>query len=201
MPRYRASGGSGVSKIPIVVALAGLAVATPGVAATPLAWGGEGCAAAADLRAAVDAAFEVAPFGEGRGSSAAGFSVAVQHDDCGRFAYAVGWRNVERRLRNQISTRQHIGSMTKPVTTALTLHLADEGLLGPRGIDSKVAPFFNKAERRQLTRGSGKDRLCPVTIQAIDRESGAFERVRAKCPKLKKITVRQLLNGNQLARP
>ncbi len=159
-------------------------------------WGGEGCGDEAALRGIVDNALVAAPAGGGRGSGAPGYSVAVEHDGCGVFAYANGLRRLQGAKPNQVSTRQHIGSMTKPVATALTLMLAEEGLLGRRGIDAKVAGFFTKAERQALTKGTGSEALCPATVLVLDRELDEFVQVRAKCPKLKKITIRQLLNGN-----
>ena len=79
------------------------------------AWEGEGCVAAAELRALVDTAYSAVPagepFGDGRGSSAAGFSAAVLHDDCGLFAYVVGQRDVESGKAMKVSTRHHVGSL------------------------------------------------------------------------------------------
>ncbi len=183
---------------PALVILFSLAVGPAAAAPAPAqAWGGEGCADVRSLRGVVDRALEFAPFGDGRGAGAAGFSVAVQHDACGRFAYAVGNRRVQGGKENQVSTRQHVGSMTKPVATALTLILAEQGLLGAKGIDARVAGFFTRAERTALIKGNDPgNELCPATIQAIDRTTLELFEVRAKCPKLKKITVRQLLNGN-----
>ncbi len=110
------------------------AVAAP-AAAQP--WGGEGCTPAADLRALVDAALAASPsgpfFGDGRGSGAPGYSAAVVSDDCGVFAYAAGDRWLTPRRPMQTATRHHLGSLTKPVTAALTMMLADEGAFGPEG--------------------------------------------------------------------
>lgn len=162
------------------------------------AWSGQGCAPPADLEAVIDDAFALGPaaFPE-RGSGAPGYSAAVFHDDCGLFAHAVGKRRIENGLPMLASTRQHIGSLTKPVTAALTLILADRGDLGPDGIETTVDRFFTRRERRRLKKGAGPNApLCPARILGFDRELEEFASVRAKCPNFSKITVRHLLNGN-----
>lgn len=177
-------------------------VASSAVAAPPGdRWGGSGCQPRAVLRQIIDDAFAAAPagdvFGNGRGSGAPGYSVALSREGCGTFAYAVGVRDLEHDKPMRVRTRHHIGSLTKLLTTALVLRLDAWHAFGPDGLETSIDQFLSSDEIALLTEGSDAEHpLCPAEISTFDRLDGTPRVVLGGCPDFSQITLRHLLNGN-----
>lgn len=188
--------------LPRVLLLASLTLPAAAGDTSGTAWSGAGCACEDDLRQLVDAAFAAAPAAEvlmnGNGPGAAGFAVAVLHPECGVFLYSVGLRDVENQEPMLNATRNHIASMTKPVTTAIVLGLADAGLLGPQGLDASVDLFFSPQEIHALTVGADPfaPPKCPDVFQTPDKLTRDPELGFGLCPDFSQRTVRDLLTGN-----
>ncbi len=164
-------------------------------------WGGPGCSPRTELRQTVDDAFAAAPAadasGSGRGSGAAGYSVALSKNGCGVFLYNVGLRDVEAGKPMNRRTKQHLGSLTKVLTGTLAVRLAGVGLFGPQGLDATVDQFLTAEEIDRLSFGDDPNNpLCPADILAVNRLTGNLEPAVGLCPDFSLITLRHLLNGN-----
>ncbi len=143
-------------------------------------WNGSGCASEESLRSIVDQAFDGEP-------KVAGISVGLHKPSCGTFHRALGKRDVSNGKEMTIPTKVHIGSLTKPVTTALILRL-----FGPLVLDVPVGSFFTEDELEQLTSNCSDS----FQIQAADRQTGALVPTLGKCPDFSAVTVRQVLNAH-----
>ncbi len=177
------------------------AVAPAGADPPSRPWGGSECPARSDLRHIVDVAFAASPpadaSGNGRGSGAPGYSVALSKDGCGTFLYAVGKRNVEDGKAMNVRVRHHLGSLTKLLSASLILRLDRLGAFGTEGIETPVDQLLSPEDLAALSLGTDASQpLCPADILAIDRSTGALAPVSAQCPDFSRITLRHLLNGN-----
>ncbi|MEM7353304.1 MAG: serine hydrolase domain-containing protein [Acidobacteriota bacterium] len=166
-----------------------------------LRWGGPGCTSRPALKQIVDDAFAAAPagefFGNGRGSGAPGYSVALSRQGCGVFRYAVGVRDMTTGRRMTPRVRQHIGSLTKMLNGVVSLRLAAAGAFGPQGLETPIDQFLTAEEITLLTVGNDPQApRCPADIIALNRTTQVPEPITGLCPDFSQITLRQLLNGN-----
>lgn len=199
---------SGISKTLVPLLVASLLVIAmpaygedPGHGSARRPWGGPDCTPRAELRRVVDDAFAAAPAadiaGNGRGSGAPGYSVALSKHGCGVFLYGVGLRDVERGKPMNRRTLHHLGSLTKVLTGTLAIRLAVAGAFGPQGLEATVDQFFSAGEIDRLSFGDDPENpLCPADILAVNRVTGALEPAVGLCPDFSFITLRHLLNGN-----
>lgn len=169
-------------KIPIMVVIFCLSGT---LSAEAKDWAGPGCIPKESLRSIVDEAFGGEP-------KVAGMSVGLYKPGCGTFLRTRGKRDVVRGKRMTPSTKMHIGSLTKLVTTTLTLTALEQGLFGPFGLDTPVSNFFTEEELTKLTTNCSDS----FEIFAEDRETGALVPALGICPDFTKVTLRHLLNAN-----
>lgn len=201
-PRYSAHRHVQVSAYGVVLGMFLTMVSSSAAARSPGgSWDDSVCSPRVALRQIVDDALAAAPagtfFGNGRGSGAPGYSVALSREGCGTFAYAVGVRDLERGKPMRVGTRYHLGSLTKLLTTALILRLDGWHAFGPEGLETPVDQILSAEEIALLTIGSDAAAPhCPAEIASFDRVDGSPRSVLAGCPDFSQITLRHLLNGN-----
>lgn len=175
-------------------------------------WGGTGCVKKRELRSIVDNTLALSITDPQTGVTAPivpGISVAIRSPDCGEFNYATGLRDVEQNLPLKRRTPMWLGSLTKLLTTAVTLRLIEEGYFGDTDVNtvlnSDVAQWLTPAQIQQLTIGNDPQNPRSVTGAnpnppiALFRERGTDDTLipfPVFCPDLSQISLRQLLNSN-----
>lgn len=161
-------------------------------------WGGTGCPSSANLKSLVDEYLAASsPEFPELGGTVPGVSASWSSPTCGTFNYAVGQRDIERNEQITPGTRMGIASMSKAIIAAITLKLSEQGVFGPKGLDSTVDTLLSSQQLIALTLGDDPLRpRCPGFTYLWNRETNNFEWTAFSCPDLSRVTLRDLMRSN-----